>query len=108
MSPHSKEVKETMSYDHGNNESTGGSDEQSSVSTTGSANGSKQKAPKAQLVTCSLCGQSFDRAATKTMPFCSKRCQQIDLGRWMNESYGLPFEGNGGPEGFDIPSDNDE
>lgn len=30
------------------------------------------------------------------MPFCSKRCQLIDLGRWMNEEIGLPHEGNPG------------
>lgn len=27
------------------------------------------------------------------MPFCSERCQKIDLGRWLNEGYGLPIEG---------------
>ena len=32
------------------------------------------------------------------MPFCSSRCQQIDLGRWFNEEIGLPVE----------PSDEDE
>ena len=26
------------------------------------------------------------------MPFCSRRCQQIDFGRWMNEAYGIPVE----------------
>jgi endogenous inhibitor of DNA gyrase (YacG/DUF329 family) len=26
------------------------------------------------------------------MPFCSRRCQQIDLGRWFNEEIGLPVE----------------
>ena len=26
------------------------------------------------------------------MPFCSVRCQQIDLGRWINEEIGLPVE----------------
>jgi len=23
-------------------------------------------------------------------PFCSKRCADIDLGRWLNESYAIP------------------
>ncbi len=32
------------------------------------------------------------------MPFCSRRCQQIDLGMWLNESYGLPHEGEGAPD----------
>ena len=26
------------------------------------------------------------------MPFCSERCRQIDLGRWMNEEYSVPIE----------------
>ena len=26
------------------------------------------------------------------MPFCSERCRQIDLGRWLDEGYGLPWE----------------
>jgi endogenous inhibitor of DNA gyrase (YacG/DUF329 family) len=25
------------------------------------------------------------------MPFCSQRCRQVDLGRWLDERYGLPF-----------------
>ena len=41
---------------------------------------------------CSMCGKFFNRSDTTTPPFCSKRCQQIDLGHWLNESYGLPTE----------------
>ena len=26
------------------------------------------------------------------MPFCSPRCRQIDLGHWLQEDYGLPYE----------------
>ena len=26
------------------------------------------------------------------MPFCSRRCYQIDLKRWLSEQYGLPDE----------------
>ena len=25
-------------------------------------------------------------------PFCSDRCQRIDLGQWLNESYHVPVE----------------
>lgn len=28
------------------------------------------------------------------MPFCSLRCQQVDLGGWLNEQYGVPVERN--------------
>jgi endogenous inhibitor of DNA gyrase (YacG/DUF329 family) len=26
------------------------------------------------------------------MPFCSPRCKQVDLGRWLDERYSLPIE----------------
>ena len=26
------------------------------------------------------------------MPFCSERCRNIDLGRWLDEGIGVPFE----------------
>jgi endogenous inhibitor of DNA gyrase (YacG/DUF329 family) len=39
-------------------------------------------------------------------PFCSHRCKLIDLGRWLDESYGLPAEegeDNPYPEKTDTP-----
>ena len=33
---------------------------------------------------CLVCGKLID---PKFMPFCSARCAQIDLGRWMSETY---------------------
>jgi len=42
---------------------------------------------------CSYCGIKFLREESNFMPFCSKRCKQIDLGMWLNESYRLPYEG---------------
>ena len=53
---------------------------------------------------CSYCGDTFKRSDSKNMPFCSRRCQQIDLGMWLNESYGLPHEGEGAPD-YDPESD---
>lgn len=41
------------------------------------------------------------------MPFCSKRCQQIDLGMWLNESYGFPYEGDAAAENYGIQADDD-
>ena len=49
--------------------------------------------PPASLPRCPLCGAAVDRQKTKSFPFCTPRCQQIDLGRWLGESYELP-----GPE----------
>ena len=31
-----------------------------------------------------------EHPATVTAPFCSDRCKNIDLGRWLDESYGVP------------------
>ena len=51
--------------------------------------------PKQTMFRCAYCGTMFDRALTTAMPFCSERCRQIDLGNWLDESYGLPYEGEG-------------
>ncbi len=36
---------------------------------------------------CPICGKP---AAPEHTPFCSSRCADIDLGRWLNDSYKLP------------------
>jgi endogenous inhibitor of DNA gyrase (YacG/DUF329 family) len=51
--------------------------------------------PKQNILRCAYCGEMFDRALTTAMPFCSERCRSIDLGNWLDESYGLPYEGDG-------------
>lgn len=33
---------------------------------------------------CPICGKPVE---PKYRPFCSQRCQQIDLGRWLGETY---------------------
>ncbi|TMJ23173.1 MAG: DNA gyrase inhibitor YacG [Alphaproteobacteria bacterium] len=33
-----------------------------------------------------------DPAEQKHRPFCSKRCANIDLGRWLKESYRVPTD----------------
>lgn len=37
-------------------------------------------------IKCSICGQAVD-AEAPTFPFCSKRCRQIDLGKWLKGDY---------------------
>ncbi len=37
--------------------------------------------------TCSECGKP---TVEKYRPFCSKRCADLDLGRWLNGSYAIP------------------
>ncbi|TMV60095.1 DNA gyrase inhibitor YacG [Thioclava sp. BHET1] len=38
---------------------------------------------------CPICGKEPDE---KYRPFCSRRCADIDLGRWLKGSYVLPRE----------------
>jgi endogenous inhibitor of DNA gyrase (YacG/DUF329 family) len=58
-----------------------------------SANGSeKQPAAKSDGAAfkggeCPLCGKP---AVEKYDPFCSKRCADLDLGKWLNGSYAIP------------------
>jgi endogenous inhibitor of DNA gyrase (YacG/DUF329 family) len=39
---------------------------------------------------CPVCSVLIDLEQTPTAPFCSDRCRTIDLGRWLDEAYGLP------------------
>jgi endogenous inhibitor of DNA gyrase (YacG/DUF329 family) len=42
---------------------------------------------------CPICDREFDiNSSGDTTPFCSTRCKQIDLKRWLNEEYGLQYE----------------
>ncbi|MEM7525876.1 MAG: DNA gyrase inhibitor YacG [Pseudomonadota bacterium] len=36
---------------------------------------------------CPICGRS---GAAEHRPFCSKRCADVDLHRWLSESYSTP------------------
>jgi len=49
-------------------------------------------------IVCPVCGDSFEPDLSVTMPFCSERCRQVDLGRWFDEDYGLPLEDASGGE----------
>ena len=39
---------------------------------------------------CPICGRWVDPATSPAMPFCSERCRQIDLARWLGERYRIP------------------
>ncbi len=48
---------------------------------------------------CPVCSRP---AAGLYAPFCSKRCSDVDLGRWLNEDYAFPVspeEDGGTPTG---------
>ncbi len=38
---------------------------------------------------CPICGKAVDRAFK---PFCSKRCADIDLNRWLSGIYAVPVK----------------
>lgn len=44
---------------------------------------------------CPNCGKLRQQAYR---PFCSKRCADLDLGRWFNEDYRIPAEEEAGVE----------
>ncbi len=48
-----------------------------------------------QSLPCPNCKKLVDpRSPARAGLFCSKRCQQIDLGRWLNGSYAIPVSGD--------------
>ncbi|WP_375550288.1 DNA gyrase inhibitor YacG [Rhodophyticola porphyridii] len=38
-------------------------------------------------MTCPICSK---KTAPEYRPFCSRRCADVDLGRWLNGSYAIP------------------
>ena len=51
-------------------------------------------------MSCPICGKEV---ADKYKPFCSRRCSDVDLGRWLKGSYVIP-----GPEVEDDASSDAE
>lgn len=51
-------------------------------------------------MSCPICGKP---TAPDYRPFCSRRCADIDLGRWLTESYRIPAESE--DEAEEAPSD---
>lgn len=51
-------------------------------------------------MSCPICGKP---AAPDYRPFCSRRCADVDLGRWLTESYRIPARTE--DEADDVPTD---
>ena len=47
---------------------------------------------------CPTCGHTFDPEKTPSMPFCSLRCRQVDLGRWLEETHAIPTDSEAAAE----------
>lgn len=53
-------------------------------------------------MTCPVCGKA---AVAAYRPFCSRRCADVDLGRWLTGGYAIPAEEADLPEpGEDPPA----
>lgn len=46
-------------------------------------------------MSCPMCSKDSD---AKFKPFCSKRCADLDLGKWLNGSYAIPVADEELPE----------
>ena len=45
--------------------------------------------PERSRLSCPICGQA---TARQWRPFCSRRCADVDLGRWLTGAYAVPTE----------------
>ena len=52
--------------------------------------------PPSEMAKCPMCGKP---AAAQFVPFCSRRCADIDLGHWLKGGYAIP----GSPAGPQAP-----
>ena len=52
-------------------------------------------------MSCPVCAKDADK---NHRPFCSKRCADVDLGRWLNGSYAI----RGEPANTDTPEDTED
>lgn len=61
--------------------------------------------PNRRLGRCPICKAP---ARAETRPFCSRRCADVDLGRWLTGAYRVPTDERPGsaPDG-EPPDDND-
>nr|WP_136682612.1 DNA gyrase inhibitor YacG [Rhodobacter xinxiangensis] len=51
-------------------------------------------------MSCPICAKETD---PKYRPFCSKRCADVDLGRWLKGSYAIPVAPEEEPTEEDPP-----
>ncbi|MHB1563838.1 MAG: DNA gyrase inhibitor YacG [Leptospirillum sp.] len=54
-------------------------------------------APSAR--TCPTCGRDISDSLYLRESFCSRKCREIDLMKWLNEEYRLPVDDHFLPEG---------
>ena len=60
------------------------------------------------MADCPECGKPGE---ARFAPFCSVRCQQVDLGRWLKGDYVIPgsrSESEGAPDPAQVPETDEE
>ena len=60
-----------------------------------SAGADQAGAPASPAKRCPECGKP---ASSPTLPFCSPRCRDVDLNRWLSGSYVIPGKENEGED----------
>ena len=53
----------------------------------GPGNGPAKESAKGSAKPCPICGKPATEASR---PFCSERCRDVDLNRWLSNSYAIP------------------
>lgn len=61
--------------------------------------------PVIRLARCPVCAKPASEAAR---PFCSKRCADVDLNRWLVGGYAIPAADEPDPESEDVPDLRDD
>lgn len=60
-------------------------------------------------MTCPICESPCPpRSRNKSYPFCSNRCQMVDLGRWLDGDYRIPGEPASDIVASDMPGGGDD
>jgi uncharacterized protein len=55
------------------------------------------KAKPGKAKPCPICGKP---ASETSRPFCSERCRDVDLNRWLSDSYAIPGEEDDDEDGL--------
>ncbi len=61
--------------------------------------------PNPAIKSCPICGKP---AVEKFRPFCSRRCANVDLNRWLSGVYAVPVKGEEDEDGAAAAKPGDE
>ncbi|MGH7295239.1 MAG: DNA gyrase inhibitor YacG [Polyangiaceae bacterium] len=59
------------------------------------------------MASCPICDRPAPaRTQNAAFPFCSPRCKQVELGKWLNEEYRVPLADSSDDEDGHSPQEN--